>query len=180
MALAARDVGALAAAARGIAEEASREKTGAKVVTVEVDTGSDASVAAMVKAAVAGLGGVDILVNAAAKVAGQSTPPKLAQITDALFWDDVNVKVMGYLRCARAATSGAVFSVRVSPGCTAVTLMPSGPSSSARFLTSAATATLRIEPIAEPVCRAASPEMQMIRPQPPAAIKGATSRAQRR
>jgi NAD(P)-dependent dehydrogenase (short-subunit alcohol dehydrogenase family) len=27
----------------------------------------------------------------------------LAQITDALFWDDVDVKVMGYLRCAREA-----------------------------------------------------------------------------
>jgi NAD(P)-dependent dehydrogenase (short-subunit alcohol dehydrogenase family) len=27
--------------------------------------------------------------------------PSLAQITDELFWDDVNVKVMGYLRCAR-------------------------------------------------------------------------------
>ena len=27
--------------------------------------------------------------------------PKLAEITDELFWDDVNVKVMGYLRCAR-------------------------------------------------------------------------------
>jgi NAD(P)-dependent dehydrogenase (short-subunit alcohol dehydrogenase family) len=28
-------------------------------------------------------------------------PPKLADITDSAFYDDVNVKVMGYLRCAR-------------------------------------------------------------------------------
>src|SRR6185436_13052730 len=28
-------------------------------------------------------------------------PPRLAEITDDLFWADVNVKVMGYLRCAR-------------------------------------------------------------------------------
>ena len=94
--LAARDNVALEAAARSIATE-----TGAKVATSLVDTASDASVRAMVHAASEQLGGVDILVNAAAKVAGQAPPPKLAEITDELFWDDVNVKVMGYLRCAR-------------------------------------------------------------------------------
>jgi NAD(P)-dependent dehydrogenase (short-subunit alcohol dehydrogenase family) len=94
--LAARDAEALQTAARSIAEE-----TGATALTCVVDTASDVSVRAMIEAARVGLGGVDILVNAAAKVAGQSAPPKLAEITDALFWDDVNVKVMGYLRCAR-------------------------------------------------------------------------------
>ena len=29
-------------------------------------------------------------------------PPKLADVTDELFWDDMNVKVLGYLRCAQA------------------------------------------------------------------------------
>jgi hypothetical protein len=43
-----------------------------------------------------------------------------------------------------AATSGAVRSVRVRPGCTTVTLMPEGPSSSAMVVVSAATATLRM------------------------------------
>jgi NAD(P)-dependent dehydrogenase (short-subunit alcohol dehydrogenase family) len=57
----------------------------------------------MVAAAVEALGGLDILVNAAAKPGGQSPPPRLAEITDALFWDDVNVKVMGYVRTAREA-----------------------------------------------------------------------------
>ena len=66
-----------------------------------VDTGSDDSVRAMVAAAVGALGGVDILVNNAAAPLGQSAPPKLAEITDSIFFDDVNVKVMGYLRCAR-------------------------------------------------------------------------------
>ena len=47
-----------------------------------------------------------------------------------------------------------------------VTLMPSRPSSSARFLVSAATATLRTVPVIAPVDRAASPLMLMIRPQP--------------
>ena len=94
--LAARDAEALKAAAASIAEE-----TGAQVTWRVVDTAQDASVKAMARAASSQLGGADILVNAAAKVAGQSAPPKLAEITDELFWDDVNVKVMGYLRCAR-------------------------------------------------------------------------------
>ena len=94
--LAARDSEALKAAAASIAQEA-----GTHVVWRVTDTAQDASVKAMVRAASSQLGGVDILVNAAAKVAGQSAPPKLAEITDELFWDDVNVKVMGYLRCAR-------------------------------------------------------------------------------
>jgi NAD(P)-dependent dehydrogenase (short-subunit alcohol dehydrogenase family) len=95
VALAGRDVAALEAAVAAI------EADGGRAVMVEIDTSSDASVRTAVQAAVAGLGGVDILVNAAAKVAGQSAPPKLAEITDELFWDDVNVKVMGYLRTAR-------------------------------------------------------------------------------
>ena len=94
--LAARDEAALAAAAHAIAEE-----TGAAPATCTVDTASDASVKALVQAAARQMAGVDILVNAAAKVAGQSAPPKLPEITDELFWDDMNVKVMGYLRAAR-------------------------------------------------------------------------------
>jgi NAD(P)-dependent dehydrogenase (short-subunit alcohol dehydrogenase family) len=76
--------------------------TGRRVVPVGVDTGSTDSVAAMVASVREQLGGVDILVNSAAKPMGQAAPPKLADITDDLFWDDVNVKVLGYLRCAQA------------------------------------------------------------------------------
>jgi NAD(P)-dependent dehydrogenase (short-subunit alcohol dehydrogenase family) len=98
VALAARDGAVAAQAARDLAAQ-----THAKVLALTVDTAVDAQVKAMVEAAVAGLGGVDILVNCAAKPGGVEPPPKLAAITDALFWDDVNVKVMGYLRCAREA-----------------------------------------------------------------------------
>jgi len=53
-----------------------------------------------------------------------------------------------------AASRSAVRSVRVIPGWTTVTLTPLGPSSSARFLVKAETATLRIEPMIEPAWRA--------------------------
>src|SRR6476660_7999857 len=76
--------------------------TGRRVLALSVDTGSTQSVAAMVASARDQLGGIDILVNGAAKPMGQARPPKLAEITDELFWDDVNVKVLGYLRCAQA------------------------------------------------------------------------------
>jgi NAD(P)-dependent dehydrogenase (short-subunit alcohol dehydrogenase family) len=76
-------------------------RTGRKVVPVVADTGSRESVRDMVGTAVDLLGGVDILVNSAAKPAGQAPAPKLDGITDELFWEDMNVKVLGYLRCAQ-------------------------------------------------------------------------------
>ncbi|MDB5479141.1 MAG: short-chain dehydrogenase [Caulobacteraceae bacterium] len=96
--IAARNGDELAATARELAAE-----TGRKVVGIVVDTKDDASVKALVAATVNALGGLDILVNAAAKPGGQAPPPRLAEITDALFWDDVDVKVMGYVRTAREA-----------------------------------------------------------------------------
>ena len=98
VALAARDPSALNDAARSLAGE-----TGAKLFATPVDTSSDGSVKTMMEATVGAFGGLDILVNAAAKPGGQAPPPRLAEITDELFWEDVNVKVMGYVRCAREA-----------------------------------------------------------------------------
>ncbi len=98
VALVARTQADLDAAASEIAAA-----TGRTVVGVACDTGSDESVRGMMRAVVARLGGVDILVNAAAKPGGQAPPPRLAQITDEAFNDDMNVKVLGYLRCAREA-----------------------------------------------------------------------------
>ncbi len=95
--IAARSAGPLEAAARELSAE-----TGASVLPVVVDTGESESVAALVAEAIRILGGVDILVNSAAKPMGQSAPPKLADVTDEIFWDDVNIKVLGYLRCAQA------------------------------------------------------------------------------
>jgi NAD(P)-dependent dehydrogenase (short-subunit alcohol dehydrogenase family) len=77
------------------------EATGQKIVPIVADTSSDASVKAMVEQAAEALGHIDILVNCAAQPGGQAPPPKLAEITDDAFFSDVNVKVMGYLRCAR-------------------------------------------------------------------------------
>jgi NAD(P)-dependent dehydrogenase (short-subunit alcohol dehydrogenase family) len=76
--------------------------TGRTVTPIVVDTGDEASVRSMVEQAAQALGGIDILVNCATRPSGQSAPPKLAQVTGELFFDDMNVKVLGYLRCAQA------------------------------------------------------------------------------
>jgi NAD(P)-dependent dehydrogenase (short-subunit alcohol dehydrogenase family) len=95
-------IGARGADALGGAAQELAAETGRTVVPIVVDTGDDDSVRTMVTDAVAALGGVDILVNAAARPLGQSAPPKLADVTADSFWDDMNVKVLGYLRCAQA------------------------------------------------------------------------------
>jgi NAD(P)-dependent dehydrogenase (short-subunit alcohol dehydrogenase family) len=75
---------------------------------VVADTGSDESVRALLASATAAMGGVDILVNAAATPGGQARPPTLAEITTEDVWADVNVKVLGYLRCAQAVAPGMI------------------------------------------------------------------------
>ena len=97
VAIAARDPERLATCAEELAAE-----TGRRVLPYTVDTGDDDSVREMVARAVADLGGVDILVNGAAMPGGFAPPPKLEGITVEALWDDVNVKVMGYIRCAQA------------------------------------------------------------------------------
>ena len=77
--------------------------SGRTVVAVPADTGSDAQVRDMVATVVAELGGVDILVNAAAIPGSSAPPPALADITSDMVLADLNVKVLGYLRCAREA-----------------------------------------------------------------------------
>ncbi|MDP6666448.1 MAG: SDR family NAD(P)-dependent oxidoreductase [Dehalococcoidia bacterium] len=76
-------------------------ETGSTVTGVMVDTGSDDSVRNLVAEAKNLLGGVDILVNCAARPGGQGAVPSLAEITEDEFNDHMNIKVMGYLRCAR-------------------------------------------------------------------------------
>jgi len=80
---------------RRAADEVARQ-SGRRVIAAPADTGDDASVANMVGLVVAQLGGVDILVNAAA------TPATGAPFTDDDLEAEINVKVRGYLRCARA------------------------------------------------------------------------------
>jgi NAD(P)-dependent dehydrogenase (short-subunit alcohol dehydrogenase family) len=91
VALVARGREALEQAAERVASESGR-----RAIAVPADTGDDASVTAMVEEVVGQLGGVDILVNAAA------TPATGAPFTDDDLEGELNVKFRGYLRCARA------------------------------------------------------------------------------
>lgn len=86
---------ALEAAAQELSSE-----TGRRFFPIVADTGNEESVQAMVQQAARDLGRLDILVNSAARVGGGPSPG-LAGITEEAFWEDMNVKVMGYLRCAR-------------------------------------------------------------------------------
>jgi NAD(P)-dependent dehydrogenase (short-subunit alcohol dehydrogenase family) len=97
-AVAARGYEALVEAARELAAESGRH-----VIPIQADTGDDASVRAMVEQTVRALGRLDILVNCAARPGGQAPVPSLGEITSDAFFADMNVKVMGYLRCAREA-----------------------------------------------------------------------------
>ena len=97
VAILARDAGRLAESA----DELSRA-SGRTVVGVAADTTDDTQVARAVAEAMQALGGgIDILVNAAAEPGGYAAPPTLAEISGAFFQNEMDVKVMGYLRCAR-------------------------------------------------------------------------------
>jgi NAD(P)-dependent dehydrogenase (short-subunit alcohol dehydrogenase family) len=91
-----RDIAAGRETAQSLAGE-----TGRKVQAYAADTGKDDAVRAAVAAILKEFGRIDVLVNSAAQPSGQSKPPSLSEITDDMFWSDVNVKVMGYLRMAR-------------------------------------------------------------------------------
>ena len=95
--LAARSEDKLKAAAEQVAA-----RSGRRAIAVPTDVTSDAAVQALVAQAVAELGGVDILVNNAANQRSGRRRRALAGITDEVFWADLNVKVLGYMRFARA------------------------------------------------------------------------------
>jgi NAD(P)-dependent dehydrogenase (short-subunit alcohol dehydrogenase family) len=90
VALVARHQGTLDDAAAQLAAASGRT-----IVGVAADTGEDASVTAMVEAVVERLGGVDVLVNCAAR-------PNTGQLGEDELEAEINVKVRGYLRCIRA------------------------------------------------------------------------------
>jgi NAD(P)-dependent dehydrogenase (short-subunit alcohol dehydrogenase family) len=75
---------------------------GRGVLAVTADTSDDDSVRAMVSRTVSALGGVDILVNAAAQPASPRTSGGLSGVADDDLRAEVETKVLGYLRCARA------------------------------------------------------------------------------
>ncbi|AEA22804.1 SDR family NAD(P)-dependent oxidoreductase [Pseudonocardia benzenivorans] len=81
---------------------------GTRVLAAPADTADDDSVRGMAKQVLDELGGVDILVNAAARPAGLIPQRELADLTD----DDVRIeletKLLGYLRCARALSPSMI------------------------------------------------------------------------
>ena len=95
--LVARDQAALDAAAQQLARH------GRRVLALAADTTDDAAVRAMITAAVADLGGIDILVNAAAQPARPDSARRLADVADDDLRTEIETKVLGYLRTARAA-----------------------------------------------------------------------------
>lgn len=76
--------------------------SGRRVVPIVADTGEEADVNRLVESAIERLGGVDILVNNAALPGGISPATTLEQIVDEQVLEDINIKVVGYLRTARA------------------------------------------------------------------------------
>lgn len=96
VALLARDAAALEAAREKVEAESGR-----RVLAVRADTGDEGSVGEAVAAVTAGLGGVDILVNAAAR-ANTGAVVGIDGFDAAEFGEQINIKVLGYLRCIRA------------------------------------------------------------------------------
>jgi NAD(P)-dependent dehydrogenase (short-subunit alcohol dehydrogenase family) len=98
-ALVARDPATLAAA-KAVVEEAGG-LAGGRVITVSCDTSDDDAVRQMAADVAAAFGGVDILVNAAAET-NTGAVVGIEAFDTAEFTGQLNVKVLGYLRCARA------------------------------------------------------------------------------
>ncbi|MFT4042356.1 MAG: SDR family oxidoreductase [Gordonia sp. (in: high G+C Gram-positive bacteria)] len=95
--IAARDPQRVAEAAAALSAD-----TGRTIIGIPTDTGDDAQVQALVAGAVAALGGIDILVNSAATPASAKSRPTLQTTTDDLVRQEIEIKVLGYLRTARA------------------------------------------------------------------------------
>jgi NAD(P)-dependent dehydrogenase (short-subunit alcohol dehydrogenase family) len=92
---------ALVARTQATLDEAAARLSG-RVLAIAADTSDDDSVRAMVARVVAGFGGVDILVNAAAQPASPGAARTVTSVADDDLRAEVETKVLGYLRCARA------------------------------------------------------------------------------
>lgn len=95
--IAARTAADLEVAAKTLSEE-----TGRRVIAVPTDTADQDSVDALVARTVDELGGVDILVNSAATPWSANKPTDFAATTDDIVRNEVEIKVLGGLRTARA------------------------------------------------------------------------------
>ncbi len=97
VALLARD----GAAVRLAAEEAAAD-TGGRLIGVVADTGDDEAVRRAVREVDDAFGGIDIAVNAAARPASSGPPVSALGTTDDRVREELEIKLLGYLRVARA------------------------------------------------------------------------------
>lgn len=79
-----------------------QDETGTAALPVVADTGDDSSVQSMVDTVVDRFGGVDILVNVASQNPAQPGGLDYLHAHSDRFLDQLNVKVVGYLRTAKA------------------------------------------------------------------------------
>lgn len=77
------------------------EETGRKIYPIVADIGDPDSIQSLVEQAAEAMGGIDILVNNAARVSG-ADPEDFHHIKDELILKDFEEKFMGYFRCIRA------------------------------------------------------------------------------
>jgi NAD(P)-dependent dehydrogenase (short-subunit alcohol dehydrogenase family) len=96
VAICARSRDALDATAKALADS-----TGRRIVPIVADTTSSESVRRLVDTTRAQLGRVDILVNNAATPGGVVRGP-LAEADEKALLEDIDTKVVGYMRCAKA------------------------------------------------------------------------------
>lgn len=97
VALVARDPDRLTAAAASL-----RDSGAPDVLTVAADSDDDDAVRSAVGTVAERFGGVDVLVNAAARPASSGVPSGLGSITDDAVRAELETKLLGYLRFARA------------------------------------------------------------------------------
>jgi NAD(P)-dependent dehydrogenase (short-subunit alcohol dehydrogenase family) len=98
VAICARQRQTLEEAAKALAQE-----TGRRIVPIVADTMSSESVAHLVDATLAAFGRVDVLVNNASTPGGMVRGP-LAEADEKVLLEDIDTKVVGYLRCAKAVS----------------------------------------------------------------------------
>jgi len=75
---------------------------GVKVIGIPTDVRDDEAVRKLARHAEDALGGIDILVNSASDQSIGAAHPRLAETSDDGFYGDIDVKLVGYLRTARA------------------------------------------------------------------------------
>jgi NAD(P)-dependent dehydrogenase (short-subunit alcohol dehydrogenase family) len=96
VAICARQRQALDDAAKTLSQE-----TGRRIIPIVADTMSSESVAQLVDMTMNTFGRVDVLVNNASTPGGMVRGP-LAEANDKTLLEDIDTKVVGYLRCAKA------------------------------------------------------------------------------